>query len=200
MSCRMHIREPVLNVQPYSQHGPVLGHTLELVIRATVPAGGRFASCIEAPPFSWWETITHWTLNAAGTQWVRGQVTGPVDQAQGNNNTANFWRDRYANAVDDPNWPRNWPRNPSNAQAESLIAQNGLGWSIRVYDNPGMNNPRNQRTPGSPRNLARSVEFAICVGPYLIRKTQLLVSSSRGDCQMFLDGTYDAANIAQYLP
>lgn len=200
MSRSMHIGQPVLNVRAYPQHSPVLGHTLELRIPASVHAGGRYASRIAAPSFSWWETITHWTLNAAGTQWVRGQVTGPVDQALGSNNTANFWRERYANAVLDPNWPRNWPRNPSNAQAESLIAQNGLGWSIRVYDNPGMNNPRNQRTPGSPRNLARSVEFAIRVGPYLIRKTQLLVSSSRGDRQMFLDGTYDAANIAQYLP
>lgn len=200
MSRSMHIGQPVLNVRAYPQHSPVLGHTLELRIPASVHAGGRYASRIAAPSFSWWETITHWTLNAAGTQWVRGQVTGPVDQALGSNNTANFWRERYAGAVGDRNWNPAWGRNPTNREAEEIIAQNGLSWHIRVYDNPGLNNPRYRNVPGAPRNVARSVEFGIRVGAFLIRKTQVLVSSVYGDRQEFLDGTYVAADVLRRLP
>ena len=165
----------------------------------TVTAGGPHAHRIEAPAFAWWETITFWDLGRAG--WVqRVPARGPVDQALGQNNTANFWRERYAGAVDDRNWNPAWGRNLTNREAEEIIAQNGLSWHIRVYDNPGLNNPRYRNVPGAPRNVARSVEFGIRVGTFLIRKTQILVSSVCGDRQEFLDGTYVAADVLRRLP
>lgn len=150
----MTIREPVLNVHPNVRNGPILGHTLELVVPARV-SGGLFARRVDSPAFSWWETITFWDL--VNGSWIqRGASTGPVDQALGANNTADFWRNRFSNAVDDPNWNSTWPKNPTNKEAEQLIAHYGLNWNIKVYDNPGMNNPRRARHPGQPRNLARS--------------------------------------------
>ena len=199
MARRMTIGQPVLNVVPNRVNGPILGHTLELIIPATVTAGGPRAHRIEAPAFAWWETITFWDLGHAG--WVqRVPARGPVDQALGQNNTANFWRERYAGAVGDRNWNPAWGRNPTNREAEEIIARNGLSWHIRVYDNPGLNNPRYRNVPGAPRNVARSVEFGIRVGTFLIRKTQILVSSVRGDRQEFLDGTYVAADVLRRLP
>ncbi|ARQ46566.1 hypothetical protein [Oxalobacter formigenes] len=194
----MTIREPVLNVHPNVRNGPILGHTLELVVPARV-SGGLFARRVDSPAFSWWETITFWDL--VNGSWIqRGASTGPVDQALGANNTADFWRNRFSNAVDDPNWNSTWPKNPTNKEAEQLIAHYGLNWNIKVYDNPGMNNPRRQRHPGQPRNLARSVEFDIRVGNYSIRKTQVLVSSVRGDCQWFLNGIVNTRGVYTRLP
>ena len=199
MARRMTIGQPVLNVVPNRVNSPILGHTLELVVPATVTAGGPRAHRIEAPAFAWWETITFWDLGLAG--WVqRVPARGPVDQAPGQNNTANFWRERYAGAVGDRNWNPAWSRNPTNREAEEIIAQNGLSWHIRVYDNPGLNNPRYRNVPGAPRNVARSVEFDIRVGTFLIRKTQILVSSVCGDRQEFLDGTYVPADVLRRLP
>lgn len=58
----MTIREPLfLNVHPNVRNGPVLGHTLELVVPARV-SGGLFARRVDSPAFSWWETITFWDL------------------------------------------------------------------------------------------------------------------------------------------
>ena len=199
MARPMQIAQPVMNVRPYQAHGPILGHALELLVPATVTGGGRHAHRIDAPAFSWWETITHWQLN--GGVWVQQvPVTGPVDQALGRNQTADWWRNRYANAAGEPQWNPNWPRNPENGEAERLIAQNGLSWTIRVYDHPGMNNPRYQPVPGAPRELARAVEFRIRIGLFLIRKTQVLASSTRGDCQRMLDGTHTAAAVVRMLP
>ena len=199
MARPMQIAQPVMNGMAYRAHGPILGHALELCIPATVTGGGRHAHRIDAPVFSWWETITHWQLN--GGVWVQQvPVVGPVDQALGQNQTANWWRNRYANAAGEPQWNPAWPRNPGNAEAERIIAQNGLFWNIRVYDHPGMNNPRYQAVPGAPRELARSVEFYIRVGAFLIRKTQVLASSSRGDRQLLLDGTHTAAAVLRMLP
>ena len=114
------IREPVLNVHPNVRNGPILGHTLELVVPARV-SGGLFARRVDSPAFSWWETITFWDL--VNGSWIqRGASTGPVDQALGANNTADFWRNRFSNAVDDPNWNSTWPKNPTNKEAEQLIA------------------------------------------------------------------------------
>lgn len=162
-------------------------------------SGGLFARRVDSPAFSWWETITFWDL--VNGSWIqRGASTGPVDQALGANNTADFWRNRFSNAVDDPNWNSTWPKNPTNKEAEQLIAHYGLNWNIKVYDNPGMNNPRRQRHPGQPRNLARSVEFDIRVGNYSIRKTQVLVSSVRGDCQWFLNGIVNTRGVYTRLP
>ena len=102
----MTIREPVLNVHPNVRNGPILGHTLELVVPARV-SGGLFARRVDSPAFSWWETITFWDL--VNGSWIqRGASTGPVDQALGANNTADFWRNRFSNAVDDPNWNSTW--------------------------------------------------------------------------------------------
>lgn len=84
----MIIHEPVLNDYPNVRNGPILGHTLELVIPARV-RGGLFAHRVDSPAFSWWETITFWDL--VNGSWVqRGASTGPVDQATGANNTGRF--------------------------------------------------------------------------------------------------------------
>ena len=193
----MILQQPVLNVHP-NRRGPILGHTLELVIPARV-RGALFAHRVDSPAFSWWERITFWDLVNNG--WVqRGPSNGPIDQALGANNTANFWRDRFSNAAGDPHWNPQWPRNPSNQQAEQLIARHGLIWNIRVYDNPGMNNPRHRAQPGQPRNVARSVEFDIRVGNFSIQRTQVLVSSARGDCQWFLNGIVDTREVYTRLP
>lgn len=63
-----------------------------------------------------------------------------------------------------------------------------------------MGNPRNRRDSGEPRNVARSVAFAVRVGPCLIRKARLTVSSVRGDRQRFPDGTYDAFRLHHRSP
>lgn len=110
------------------------------------------------------------------------------------------WAGQYDNAIRDPDWPAAWSGNPSSTEAERPIAQGGLFRTIRVCDNPGMGNPRNRRDSGEPRNVARSVAFAIRVGPCLIRKARLTVSSVRGDRQRFPDGTYDAGRLQQHLP
>ena len=194
----MTIQEPVLNVRPYRRNGPILGHTLELVVPARVQ-GAWFAHHVSSPAFSWWETITFWDFVNNG--WVqRGASTGPIDQALGFNNTANFWRDRFSNAAGDPNWNRAWPASPTNAEAEQLIARHGFSWNIRVYDNPGMNNPRRQHIPGQPRNVARSVEFDIKVGQFSFQKTQVLVSSTRGDFQWLLNGKVNTRGVYTRLP
>ena len=195
----MQIQEPVLYVAPYRANGPIPGHTLELVVPATVTGGGRYAHRIDAPAFSWWETITHRDLTG-GVRVKRVPVMGPVNQALGQNQTANWWRNRYANAAGDPRWNRDWPRNPDNREAGRIIAQNGLSWNIRVYDYPGMNNPRYQVVPCAPGELAGSVEFGIRVGSFLIRKTQILASSIRGDCQRMPDGMYTAAAVLPVWP
>lgn len=69
MARRMTIGQPVLNVVPTAVNGPILGHTLELIVPATVTAGGPRAHRIEAPVFEWWETITFWELDDTG--WVQ---------------------------------------------------------------------------------------------------------------------------------
>ncbi|WAV92009.1 hypothetical protein NB646_04645 [Oxalobacter aliiformigenes] len=53
MARQMTIGQPVLNVVPNRVNGPILGHTLELVVPATVTAGGPRAHRIEAPVFEW---------------------------------------------------------------------------------------------------------------------------------------------------
>lgn len=194
----MTIQQPVLNDRAYQRNGPILGHTLELVIPATV-RGGLFAHHVASPAFSWCETITHWDL--VNNSWVqRGASNGPIDQALGSNNTANFWSDRFSNAAGEPNWNPAWPNNPTNQQAEQLIARHGLSWNIRVYDNPGINNPRRRQNQGQPRNVARSVEFDIRVGHFSIRKTQVLVSSVRGDYQWLFNGIVDTRGVYTRLP